>query len=127
MLSDKLSFFSNRIQKELFPLLEEELDEPLLQSHQRLAEVLEIIQIERVLPYRTPFERGRPPKKRLAVVRAFIAKHVLNLPTTDHLIHRLKCDKHLRYICGWSPGEKIPSASTFSRMFKYLSQSQALE
>jgi len=68
MLSDKLSFFSKRIQKEVFDLLEDEFNTPLLASHKRIAEVLEIVQIERILPHRMPFERGRPPKNCIATI-----------------------------------------------------------
>lgn len=127
MLSETLSYFSKRIQKELFPLLEGEFDEPLLKSHRQVAQALEVIQIEKFIYSKLPFTRGRPSKNHTAIARAFIAKHVLGLVTTEHLVERLKCDKHLRYICGWLPGEKVASTSTFSRVFASISASNILD
>lgn len=127
MLSDKLSFFSERVQKELFPILENELPDPLLDAHRKVAQTLEVIQIERFITSHIPFCKGRPPHSRSYIARAFIAKHVLNICSTRHLIHMLIVDKNLRYICGWQPGERIPSESTFSRFFSEISETNILE
>ncbi len=127
MLKDKLSFFCNKLQRLLFPCLEDEFSDPLLESHKKLAAILEIVQIERFMPLWTFGSRGRPLKYRTKIARAFIAKHVLNLHTTAHLIYMLKVDKNLRYICGWQPLEKIPVESTFSRVFAKMAQYQILK
>lgn len=121
MLADKISFLSLKIQSQLFPILEPLLESSLLKCHEQVIWALEILQIEKTILRYNFLERGRPPKHHACIARAFVAKHVLNLPTTSHLICRLKCDKNLRYICGWLPCEKIPSESTFSRVFAFLS------
>jgi len=60
---------------------------------------------------------GRPPADRHALARAFVAKAVLNLPTTLALIERLAADAVLRRLCGWESRRGLPSESTFSRAF----------
>ncbi len=67
---------------------------------------------------------GRPPAHRVTLARTFIAKMVLNIPTTSGLRERLLMDKVLRSICGWSSDQDVPSESTFSRAFKEFSQMQ---
>lgn len=60
---------------------------------------------------------GRPAEDRAALATAFVAKAVLNLPTTRGLIARLKVDRALRRLCGWENASAIPNESTFSRAF----------
>ncbi len=122
MLTSKISYFDTKLQQRLFPLLEEHYENELLESHMRVLKTLEIVQIENYMPQYFPFQRGRPPKHPKKIARAFIAKHVLNINTTSELIHRLQIDKQLRYICGWSPGEKLPDESLFSRVFAEISE-----
>jgi transposase len=111
-----------RIQSSLFPWLEEELGE-LTEKEQKLVTTLELIRIERFTAVSRSL-RGRPPKERAAVARAFVAKAVYNMPTTRALLDRLACDKKLRRICGWEQKGDIPSESTFSRAFAEFSESQ---
>lgn len=127
MLTDKLTFFSNRVQYELFPLIDSELNDPILDKHYKVSTILEVIQIEHFIPSYFQFGRGRPQKSRINIARAFLAKHILNICTTSQMVHMLKVDKNLRYICGWFPGERVPSESTFSRAFSEMSQSKILE
>lgn len=127
MLCSKISFLERRVQQELFPIVEEFCNKTPLDCHRRVIWALEIIQIEKIVPKQTPFMKGRPAKNPQAVARALLAKHVLNLPSVDHLRQRLQCDKHLRYICGWQAGERVPSEATFSRMFSWLSQDGLLD
>jgi hypothetical protein len=49
------------------------------------------------------------------MARAFIAKSILNIPSTVALIDRLKVDKVLRRLCGFEG--KIPCEGTFSNAF----------
>ena len=111
-----------RIQRGLFPWLEEELCE-LTKKEQELVTALELIRIERFTTFSRSL-RGRPPKERAAVARAFVAKAVYNMPTTRALLDRLACDMKLRRICGWEQKGGIPSESTFSRVFAEFSESQ---
>jgi hypothetical protein len=127
MLASKISFLASKIQSQLFPILDEYLETPNLKCHEQVLWALEIVQIEKIIPHYICLDRGRPPKHHACIARAFIAKHVLNLPSTSHLIYRLHCDKNLRYICGWLPMEKIPSEATFCRVFAFLSASGKLD
>jgi hypothetical protein len=111
-----------RIQSSLFPWLEEELGE-MTEKEQKLVTTLELFRIERFTAFSRSL-RGRPPKERAAVARAFVAKAVYNMPTTRALLDRLACDKKLRRICGWEQKGGIPSESTFSRAFAEFSESR---
>jgi len=113
-----------RIQSSLFPWLEEELGE-MTEKERKLVTTLELIRIERFTAFSRSL-RGRPPKERAAVARAFVAKAVYNMPTTRALLDRLACDKKLRRICGWEQKGGIPSESTFSRAFAEFSGRQLL-
>jgi hypothetical protein len=93
-----LSSIWERIQRSLFPFLEEELG-PLTEKQQKLVSILEIIRIEDSISY--TYKTGRPPADRKAIARAFVAKAVYNSSTTRELLDRLKSDKALRRICGW--------------------------
>src|SRR3954447_279883 len=102
-------------QPSLFPWLEEELD-PLTAKLERLIIILDTLGLEAfVAP--PPGGRGRVPEDRPAIARAFVAKTVLNLPTTAALIDRLHVDRSLRRICGWERRAQVPSEATFSRAF----------
>jgi hypothetical protein len=102
-------------QPSLFPWLEEELD-PLTAKLERLIIILDTLGLEAfVAP--PPGGRGRAPEDRPAIARAFVAKTVLNLPTTAALIDRLHVDRSLRRICGWERRAQVPSEATFSRAF----------
>ena len=117
-----ISQYWSRIQSNLFPWLKEELGE-ITEKEQKLVTTLELIGIERFTSFSRSL-RGRPPKERAAIARAFVAKAVYNMPTTRALLDRLACDKKLRRICGWEQKGSIPSESTFSRAFAEFSESQ---
>jgi len=114
-LMEKVSPLWNRFQQNLFPALEDVVGS-LTAMHEKLIIVLDVACIEAFVRtfYGLP---GRPPAERRALARAFVAKSVLNLPTTVALIDRLKVDQPLRRLCGWERVVAIPSASTFSRAF----------
>lgn len=121
----KLCNIWNHIQTTLFPWIQEELGE-LTDKQKQLVEVLELVQIETHLPYvgRVP---GRPPESRSAIARAFVAKAVYNLPTTEVLRDHLVCNIKLRRLCGWEKKNDVPSSSTFSRAFAEFAESQLAE
>ncbi len=102
-----------RIQGSLFPWLREELG-PLSKKQQQLIAILEVIRIEHHLRNDAGMP-GRPPRDRVAIARAFVAKVVYNMPFTSMLVERLKSDKALRRICGWEHQYQVPDESTFSR------------
>lgn len=111
----------SHIQANLFPWLGEQLG-PLTESHKRVITALEVADVEafvqawRGLP-------GRPPHDRAALARAFVAKAVLDLPTTTMLIERLAVDKTLRRLCGWERPGALCSEATFSRAFAEFAES----
>ncbi len=97
------------LQRELFPWLEEAVG-PLGERYQRL------VRVEEWVPYQRGW-RGRPLEDRAALARAFLAKAVLNVPTTRGLVERLQADGTLRRLCGWEVAGAVPSEATFSRAF----------
>lgn len=121
----RLSSIWNHFQTTLFPWLQEELGE-LTDKQRQLVEVLELVQIEAHLPYvgRVP---GRPPESRSAMARAFIAKAVYNLPTTELLRDQLESNIKLRRLCGWEKKNDVPSSATFSRAFAEFAETQLAE
>ena len=121
----RLSNIWNHFQTTLFPWLQEELGE-LTDKQKQLVEVLELVQIEAHLPYvgRVP---GRPPESRSAIARAFIAKAVYNMPTTEVLRDQLESNIKLRRLCGWEKKNDVPSSATFSRAFAEFAESQLAE
>jgi len=122
---EALSNIWKRFQSSLFPWLEEGLGE-FTDKQQQLIRVLEVAQIETHIPYvgRGP---GRPLENRAAMARAFVAKAVYNLPTTEALLDHLKSDITLRRLCGWERKQEIPSQATFSRAFAEFAQTQLPE
>jgi Transposase DDE domain/Transposase domain (DUF772) len=114
-LLSELSDLQGRLQDDLFPYLEERLG-PLAPSYQLLVAIFEMAPVAAFLrPW--PCTRGRPPADRAPLVRAFIAKAVLEVATTSALIERLQYDKTLRRLCGWHGAGAVPSEATFSRAF----------
>jgi hypothetical protein len=122
-LTLRLSQFLSHLQSELFPFLREEVALELSPALEKVIRVLELAQVERFIPSARGWV-GAPPKDRLALARAFVAKAVLNLPTTEGLIDRLKVDQALRRICGFDSHRKIPGAWRFSRAFAEFAAGQ---
>jgi hypothetical protein len=121
-LIEKISQYWLKIQRSLFPYLEEELS-ALTEKEQKLVAILEVVKIEKyTVSMRSLY--GRPPKERTAIARGFVAKAVYNMPTTRALLDRLVSDKKMRRICGWEKNSEIPSESTFSRAFAEFADSQ---
>src|SRR6195256_4981325 len=114
-LRETLTNTWNHIQGFLFPMLREEVG-PLSAQHERLVVVLDVARIEAFVQMWSGLP-GRPLEDRHALARAFVAKAVLNLPTTTSLIERLTVDATLRRLCGWERASQVPSESTFSRAF----------
>jgi hypothetical protein len=112
--TSRLSQFWNHLQHELFPFLREEDYLALTPSLEKVIRVLEFTEIDRFIPSSRGFV-GRPPKDRVALARAFVAKAVLDLPTTEALIDRLQVDQARRRMCGFERFHAIPDASRFSR------------
>lgn len=117
-----LSSIWNHFQNNLFPNLQDELG-TLTPKQQKLVQAIDVAQVERYFPYRGRVP-GRPPCNRAAIARAFIAKAVYNLPTTETLLEHIKTSQSLRRICGWEKLNDIPDSSTFSRAFAEFADSE---
>ncbi len=115
-LSQQLTQFSQILQAQLFPALEEEAGK-LDNKARQLITALEMIPLRRFVPS-TRGWIGRPSKDRLAIAAAFVAKAVYGFSLTRQLLERLHQDGQLRRICGWEWPHQIPHESTFSRAFQ---------
>lgn len=117
--TDKISWLLRRVQKSLFPHLNQCLKTDLTEQEKRLVSILEILQVERYVP-KSRFRHcwlGRKPLEREALARAFVAKAVYRHRTTRDLMSALQATENLRCICGFATSGDIPSESTFSRAF----------
>ena len=124
-LRQKFSQYWNAVQTELIPQLTEELGTltaPLL----AVIRTLECARIEEFVE-RSWCGIGRPRKDRLALARAFVAKSVLHLHTTEALRERLQIDRSLKRICGFDLRKALPDAATFSRAFAEMSKGRVGE
>lgn len=122
-MNGMLSQWWMNIQGFLFSEIEEDLG-PLTKKQQQLIEVLEIARVEEHIPSYFKGDKGRPPKSRAKIARAFVAKAVYNMTTTRSLIDRLRSDIALRRICGWERQSEIPHESAFSRAFDEFSNTE---
>jgi len=107
--------FAHVLQQDLFPMLQAAAG-PLSAQLQLLASIIALVPLGRLLSARRA-STGRPAKDRAALATAFIAKAVMNLPTTRDLIDRLRVDQALRQFCGWRSPRALPHESKFSRAF----------
>ena len=114
-LMSKISQVWAHIQSTLFPFLEEELG-PMTEKQKKLVAILELIRVDDFVAVRW-WNQGRPPKERVFLAKAFVAKMVYNCRATSDLIELLKTTPNLRRLCGWERVSAIPSESTFSRSF----------
>lgn len=67
---------------------------------------------------------GRPGHSLTALWRAHLLRYLLNLPSINALILRLRDDPRLRRLCGFS--HQLPHRSTFNRFYSRLSHHQDL-
>lgn len=114
--------FAHMLQEELFPRVQT-VTGPLSRQMELLTSVVALAPLERMLSARRA-ATGRPAKDRAALVTAFMAKAILNLPTTRDLISRLRVDETLRQFCGWSGAHALPHESKFSRAFAEFAQTE---
>jgi len=111
------------IQKWLFPRLEDELGE-LGEKHKEFIAVCETCAPRaHMRPYRW-IGNGCPPKSRLALFKAFVAKAVWDFATTRALIDAIRHRPTLRRLCGWETLGEVPSEATFSRAFAAFAEDE---
>jgi len=104
---EKLYTVQFQFQSNLFPHLKEELG-LLTQLQQKFVQALEISRLDSFIPY-VGKRKCRPTQSRMALARAFLAKAVYNMATTEILIERLNSDLSLRRLCGYENKNKLPS------------------
>jgi hypothetical protein len=124
-LRQQLTQFTQVLQSELFPILEQETGK-LDDKARQLVATLEIIPLARFVPASRGW-LGRPCKDRLAIAAAFVAKAVYGFSLTRQLLDRLHNDEQLRRICGWQTARQVPHESTFSRAFAGFAEMQLAE
>ncbi|VAW25486.1 Arginyl-tRNA synthetase, partial [hydrothermal vent metagenome] len=117
---EKLYNVQFEFQSNLFPEIKEELGD-LSKLQQKFVQALEISQLDAFIPY-IGKRKCRPTKSRMALARAFLAKSIYNMATTEILIERLNSDLSLRRLCGYERRNQLPSQSTFSRAFKEFAE-----
>jgi hypothetical protein len=114
--------FAHVLQLELFPCLEAAVGR-LTPPLELLASVVSLVPLHRLLSARRA-STGRPARDRAALATAFLAKAILNLPTTRNLLDRLRVDEALRQFCGWRSAAAVPHESKFSRAFAEFAAGQ---
>jgi hypothetical protein len=114
--------FAHVLQQDLYPALQPETEE-LNAAERLLVAVMALVPLERILSARRA-GTGRPARDRAALATAFLAKAILNLPTTRDLISRLCVDEPLRRFCGWPRLSALPHESKFSRAFAEFAQTE---
>jgi hypothetical protein len=119
---DKIAEFWGRVERSLFPHLEECLPE-MTKVHRQVVLTLEVVRIEEHVAPGYLQWLGRRRKDRKALARAFVAKACCNIPTTKALVDRLLVDRVLRQLCGWERADAVPSLATFSRAFGEFAKS----
>ena len=124
-LRQKFSQYWNAVQTELIPQLTNELG-PLTAALLAVIRTLECARIEEFVD-RSWCGIGRPRKDRLALARAFVAKSVLHLRTTEALRERLHMDRALQRICGFDTRKALPDAARFSRAFAEMAKGRVGE
>lgn len=113
------------IQDELFPKLENTTVSPLTDREKELVTILGLIRIEKYVLYNSFTQwMGRKVLHREAIARSFVAKAVYGFTTTRNLIEALRSAPNLRLICGFKPGDSLPSEATFSRAFAEFAKSK---
>jgi hypothetical protein len=109
------------IQNYLFPVLEDELGE-LEDKEREFVAICEACAPQAHLTAYRWVGNGCPPKDRLAIFKAFVAKALWDFPTTRALLEAVRQRPRLRRLCGWENLSAVPSESTFSRAFAVFAE-----
>lgn len=113
----------NHIQRQLFPVLEEEIG-TLTDKDRQFVEVMGLVPLGPFLQSYRWGGVGCPPKERAWLVHAFMAKSVYEFPTTRALLDALAARPTLRRLCGWDSAGAVPHESTFSRAFAAFAEDE---
>jgi len=105
-----------QLQRQLFPMLEEELGS-LSSLDEQFSALLALADLGRFAQAYAWCGNGAPPHARVWLMQAFLAKSVYQFPTTAALREALCSRPTLRRLCGWDSAGEVPSEPTFSRAF----------
>lgn len=94
-LREKVSWFMGKMQRSLFPCIEECCYFPLTTKEKHLVELLALIGIESLIKS-TWNGFGRPKAERKNLGRCFLAKSIMRYSTTRDLISNLKSTPNLK-------------------------------
>ena len=114
------------IQQYLIPYVEENLA-PLSAKEAEFVRAAELAGVDGIAREYMWTGCGRKPRERKAIILAFIAKAVWNLPTTRALIDFLRASRTARTLCGWERALDVPHESTFSRAFERFAADRVAE
>ena len=112
----ELTSIFHSLQRQLFPVLEEEMG-PLNELDRQFCAILALTDLDRFTEPYAWCGNGAPPHARIWLAHAFIAKSVYQFPTTAALLDALRSRPTLRRLCGWESVGEVPSEPTFSRAF----------
>src|SRR5262245_57135167 len=115
-MSTALHDLWHHLQRQLFPVLVEELGE-LAEKDRQFVQGVALLPLGPLLPRYDWKGVGCPPYARVWLLHAFIAKEVYQFPNREALVDALRARPTLRRLCGWESASDIPSLSTFSRTF----------
>lgn len=106
----------HHLQRQLFPLLLEEVGE-LGEKDRQFVQVVSLLRLEKVLARYAWQGIGCPPHARSWLLHAFLAKEVYQYASREALVEALRARPTLRRLCGWECVADIPSLTTFCRAF----------
>jgi len=104
------------LQKQLFPVLLEEVGE-LGEKDRQFVQVVSLLPLGQFMSRYDWCGIGCPPHERTWLLHAFVAKEVYQFSTREALVDALKARPTLRRLCGWESVSQLPSLSTFCRAF----------
>ena len=119
----KIHMWLNCLQRSLFPQIEAQLG-ALSSKEQEFVRIVEFCELDKLAVQYQWVGVGRKPASRLSLAKAFVAKMVWNLSTTEALISLLESSASLRRLCGWEMVGEIPDRATFSRAFDQFAKGQ---
>jgi hypothetical protein len=111
------------LQRQLFPLLVEEVGE-LGEKDRQFIEVMAMLPLGALVERLAWQGIGRPPAERTWLLHSFIAKSVYQFATTEALVEALLARPTLRRLCGWDGVSGVPSLSTFRRAFAEFARAE---
>jgi DDE family transposase/transposase-like protein DUF772 len=120
-MADLLEGLWRPIQRQLLPMLEEELGE-LGDKDRLFVQVAALLDLGHLLVRYDWKGIGCPPHARAWLLHAFMAKEVYQFPTREALVEAIRARPMLRRLCGWESVAEVPSASTFCRAFAQFAE-----